>query len=168
MGCGSSSSINVVCPPGVMLPNVFFITGAPGSGKHTQMTKVVEKYHFKKIQVYDCLKKSAASGSEIGQKIKADLDAGRLVSSDLVVAALDEEMSANKSNMYLIEGFPKNKDNIEAWNKKMSPKYHLKNVFYFHCSMKTLEKRLIARGAKTGRKDDTPERIKKRLEIYKS
>jgi len=99
------------------------------------MTKVVEKYHFTKIQVYDCLKKSAASGSETGQKIKADLDAGKLVSSDLVIAALDEEMSANKSNMYLIEGFPKNKDNIEAWNKKMSPKYHLKNVFYFHCSM---------------------------------
>jgi adenylate kinase family enzyme len=34
--------------------------------------------------------------------------------------------------------------------------------------MKTLEKRLVSRGAKTGRKDDTPEMIKKRLEIYKS
>ena len=49
------------------------------------MTKVVEKYNLSKIHVYDCLKKSAASGSETGQKIKADLDAGRLVSSDLVV-----------------------------------------------------------------------------------
>ena len=154
MGCGSSSSINVVCPPGVWLPNVFFITGAPGSGKHTQMQKVVEKYNFTKIQVYDCLKKAAASGSEIGNQIKSDLDSGKLVSSDLVIAALDEEMSATKAQIYLIEGFPKNRENIEAWNKKMSPKYHLKNVFYFHCSMKTLEKRLISRGAKTGRKDD--------------
>ena len=63
MGCGSSSSINNIATPGVMLPNVFFITGAPGTGKHTQLTKVVEKYKFVKIQVYDCLKKSASSGS---------------------------------------------------------------------------------------------------------
>ena len=117
MGCGSSSSINVVCAPGVWLPNIFFITGAPGSGKHTQMQKVVEKYNFTKIQVYDCLKKTAASGSEIGNQIKIDLDAGKLVSSELVIAALDEEMTKTKSMMYLIEGFPKNRENIEAYLK---------------------------------------------------
>ena len=85
-----------------------------------------------------------------------------------MVAALDEEMTAHKSQIYLIEGFPKNKENIETWNKKLSHKYHLKRVFYFHCSMTTLEKRLAQRGQKTGRKDDSPELIKKRLELYKT
>ena len=69
-------------------------------------------------------------------------------------------MISKKSKVYLIEGFPKNKENAEVWNKKLMEKYHLKHVFYFHCSLDVLEKRLVARGKSSGRSDDQLDVVK--------
>lgn len=77
-------------------------------------------------------------------------------------------MSAKPSDLYVVEGFPKNKDNIDVWQKKMSSKYYLKHVFYFHCALDVLEKRLVSRGEQSGRADDTKDIIRSRLEKYKS
>ena len=83
------------------------------------------------------------------------MDSGALIESAVVVEVLERALLAKPAQVYLIEGFPKNKDNIEAWNKRLSGKYHLKHVFYFHCSLDVLEKRVIERGKQSGRADDS-------------
>ena len=167
MGCVSSSEAQAN-EPLQNLPIVIFITGAPGSGKRTQCAKVVEKYHFESISVFQALKQEAEGDSEQAKSIKAKLDSGQLIESAVVVDVLDKVMAQKNAKVYLIEGFPKNKDNIDVWNKKMSSKYHLKHVFYFHCALDVLEQRVIERGKKSGRADDAKEVVRARLEKYKA
>lgn len=83
-----------------------------------------------------------------------------MIPSSTVVEVLDRALSAKKAKVYLIEGFPKNKENAEVWNKKLIEKYHLKHVFYFHCSLDVLEKRLVSRGKSSGRADDQLDVVK--------
>jgi len=57
MGCTSSSAIQGADSPQLRhLPKVIFVTGAPGSGKRTQVAKMVKKYHFNHLSVLNCLK----------------------------------------------------------------------------------------------------------------
>ena len=77
-------------------------------------------------------------------------------------------MKVKNAKIYIIEGFPKNRDNAEAWNRQLSGRYHVIHVFYFHCSIDVLEKRLVNRGKNSGRADDKLEVIKERLEKYKN
>ena len=72
---------------------MFFVTGSPGSGKDTKLNNLVKKYNFSKIKAYDCISKSVNSRSDTGLKIKAFMDKGELVSSELTCKALDEEMT---------------------------------------------------------------------------
>jgi hypothetical protein len=55
-----------------------------------------------------------------------------LVGSEVVLRLIKEQI-ANKDDIYLIEGFPKNMENVEAWNKICAREFNLLKVFYFHC-----------------------------------
>jgi len=64
------------------------------------------------------------------------MDKGELVPSQLVCEVLDKLLSANanaNSRITVIEGFPKNQENIDAWNKRFRNRYHVYYCFYFHC-----------------------------------
>ena len=114
MGCTSSSTAQETVA-NKNLPKVIFVTGAPGSGKRTQCAKLVEKYGFTHISTYEAIKAEAAGDSEAAQALKKDMDSGKLIDSNKVIEVLDKAMQAKPSELYVIEGFPKNKDNVDAW-----------------------------------------------------
>lgn len=66
------------------------------------------------------------------------------------------------------EGFPRGIDNIKAWHAILGDTVHVEELFYFDCSVETMEKRLLKRAETSGRSDDNPATIKKRFMTFKS
>merc|ERR1712045_221078 len=70
-------------------------------------------------------------------------------------------------NNFLIDGFPRNEDNLQGWNKQMGEKVNLQCVLFFDCSQEICTARCLSRGAAgSGRSDDNEESLKKRFVTY--
>ena len=69
------------------------LLGAPGSGKGTQSAKLVERYGVPQVSTGDLLRNAVAEQTELGQKAKAAMDAGELVSDDIVVGMMRERLT---------------------------------------------------------------------------
>jgi adenylate kinase len=72
------------------------IFGAPGAGKGTQSDFIVEKYNLTHISTGDLLRKEIADKTPLGLRIKSIMDAGQLVSDDIVVEMIDNDVVANQ------------------------------------------------------------------------
>lgn len=71
-------------------------------------------------------------------------------------------MRKNEKKHFLIDGFPRDQDNVDQWKKTMSDKYYLQGVLVFDCDEKTSIQRCLERGKNSGRSDDNEESLKKR------
>jgi UMP-CMP kinase len=114
----------------VRLPEVVFFSGGLGSGKATALKQVQEKYPFATIDCSTVLRTAA----EQNEDVKKCIEAGELVSSDMVVKLLGDEMDKVENQCYVITGFPKSLDNWTAWNRQMQNTCHVKSFFHFECS----------------------------------
>lgn len=74
--------------------------------------------------------------------------------------------NAEKGTNFLIDGFPRNKENIDEWKRIVGDAVDIKQILYFECSFETMEKRILERGKTSGRSDDNPESLKKRFDTY--
>ena len=91
------------------------LLGAPGSGKGTQGVVLSQKYNIPQISTGDLLRASVAAGSELGKQAKSAMDAGALVSDDIVVGLIRERLSHDDAkNGYILDGFPRNIAQAEA------------------------------------------------------
>lgn len=91
------------------------LLGAPGSGKGTQGVVLSKKYNIPQVSTGDLLRAAVAAGSELGQKAKTAMDAGALVSDDIVIGLIKERLAANDAkNGYILDGFPRNIAQAEA------------------------------------------------------
>lgn len=77
-------------------------------------------------------------------------------------------MSFQESEKYnfLIDGFPRNKDNLDGWNKKMADKVNLQFVLVLSCAEDVCVERCLKRGQSSGRSDDNEESLKKRFQTF--
>lgn len=91
------------------------LLGAPGSGKGTQAQKLVKKYGAPQISSGDLLRDAVARGTALGLKARAAMDAGELVSDDLVLALIRERLSRPDAlRGFILDGFPRNIAQAEA------------------------------------------------------
>ena len=91
------------------------LLGAPGSGKGTQSKLLIEKYKIPQISTGDLLRAAAAAGSELGRKAKAAMDAGQLVSDDVVLGMIQERLSKPDARAgFILDGFPRNIPQAQA------------------------------------------------------
>lgn len=81
--------------------------GAPGSGKGTQASKLGKEVSFKHISTGDLLRSEIAKGSDLGLEVKKVIDAGQLVSDDLVIRLLQANIDLGSSK-YIFDGYPRN------------------------------------------------------------
>jgi len=76
-------------------------------------------------------------------------------------------MDKSGSNLFLIDGFPRNQNNLDGWEKQMSEKVNILFVLFFDAPEAVCVDRCLSRGqAGSGRSDDNPDSLKKRVNTY--
>ncbi len=91
------------------------LLGAPGSGKGTQAKLLVEKYKIPQMSTGDLLRAAVAAGTDLGKKAKAAMDAGQLVSDDVVLGMIQERLASPDAKAgFILDGFPRNIPQAQA------------------------------------------------------
>jgi len=94
------------------------LIGAPGGGKGTQAKLLIEKYGIPQISTGDLLREAVAAGTPLGVQAKAAMDAGQLVSDDIVLGMIKERLSKSDAQKgFILDGFPRNIPQAEALDK---------------------------------------------------
>jgi adenylate kinase len=88
--------------------------GAPGSGKGTQAKSLEADYGFPQISTGDLLRKAVADGTPLGRRAKAVMDAGELVSDDIVLGMIEERIAQrDAARGFILDGYPRNRAQAE-------------------------------------------------------
>ena len=90
------------------------LLGPPGAGKGTQAARLQASRGMIQLSTGDMLREARASGSPIGLKVKAVMDAGELVSDAIVTALIGERLDASTDRGAIFDGFPRTKPQAEA------------------------------------------------------
>ena len=91
------------------------LVGAPGSGKGTQAKMLVDKYAVPQISTGDLLRKAVAEQTPLGMMAKAAMDAGQLVSDQIVLEIIKERLGRpDADNGFILDGFPRNLNQAQA------------------------------------------------------
>ncbi|KAM3959266.1 cytidine/uridine monophosphate kinase Dak1 [Aphomia sociella] len=151
-----------------MVPEVVFVLGAPGAGKGTQCSFISKEYDFVHLSAGDLLREERQRpGSEYGEMIEQKIRNGEIVPVEVTCSLLHKAMQKSEKTRFLIDGFPRNKDNLDGWNRVMSDKTKLLFVLFFECSRDKCTERCLSRGAAgSGRSDDNIESLQKRFNTY--
>lgn len=167
-------------------PLVAFVLGGPGSGKGTQCKLICEEFGFKHLSAGDLLRAERNSpGSQYGEMIERHIREGSIVPVEVTCSLLEKAMvehcgvlggkakdngDSDKSGLrgkFLIDGFPRNADNLQGWTRQLADKVELMFVLFMDCPLEVCLKRCLDRGLQgSNRSDDNEESIRKRLTTY--
>ncbi|CAK1553092.1 unnamed protein product [Leptosia nina] len=151
-----------------MLPEVVFVLGAPGAGKGTQCSLISKEFGFVHLSAGDLLREERQRpGSEYGEMIEEKIRNGLIVPVEVTCSLIHKAMEKSGKARFLIDGFPRNKDNLDGWERVMSDKTKLLFVLFFECSRDLCTQRCLGRGAAgSGRSDDNLDSLQKRFNTY--
>jgi adenylate kinase len=142
--------------------------GPQGSGKGTQAKRIAAEHGIPHVSTGDMFRAAIAKRTPFGQKVEPILAAGDLVSDDLTVGLVRERLSEPDAERgFVLDGFPRNLAQAEALDGLLAELGRpLTLVIEFLIPDDVAVERLLGRAAEEGRPDDTPEAIRRRLEIY--
>lgn len=140
--------------------------GPPGAGKGTQAKLIEKEYNIPQLSTGDMFRAAIKNQTPLGVKVKDILDSGKLVPDETVVELVEEALNDDKfANGYILDGFPRTVPQAKAFEerlKKNGKKLH--SFLSLEVPDEELMTRILSRGQ--GRADDTPEKVKVRLEVY--
>jgi adenylate kinase len=155
------------------LPNVWSIMrlvllGAPGSGKGTQAARLKTELGVPHISTGDMLRAAVAQGTAMGRKAKAVMDAGQLVSDDILLGMLEERLAQDDAKSgFILDGYPRNLAQADALDHLLAKiGQPLDAVIQLEVPNVTIIGRCEIRFKAEGRADDNPDTVRKRLAIY--
>ena len=150
-------------------PKVVFVLGGPGAGKGTQCANIVRDFAFVHLSAGDLLRDARNSGDETGKMIDHYIKEGQIVPVEVTVALIKKAIESHQrqgKSLFLVDGFPRNQDNLEGWYRVMGDYCTVEFVLFFDCPEEVMEERLLKRGETSGRTDDNPDSIRKRFHTY--
>lgn len=152
----------------VVKPIVIFVLGGPGAGKGTQCEKIVKEFGYIHLSAGELLREERVSGSQNGDLIESCMKEGKIVPVEITISLIEKAMNKNSVKKFLIDGFPRNDNNLQGWNKEMDGKVDVKCVLFFDCTENECIRRIMERGKSSGRPDDNIESLKKRFHTHET
>lgn len=142
--------------------------GPPGAGKGTQAVKIAEKFGWKHVSTGDILRAEVSQGTPLGLQVKSVMDAGHLVSDELLVSIMESVFIRHDSvKGFVLDGFPRTLNQAQELDKMLAKHgRQVSLVLALEVNENELVTRLLKRAQDQGRKDDTEEVIKNRLVQY--
>jgi adenylate kinase len=144
--------------------------GPPAAGKGTQAKRLVTERGMVQLSTGDMLRAARTSGSELGKQVAAIMDAGSLVSDDIVIALIEECLSgAENAGGVIFDGFPRTVAQAEALDQMLAKRGQaIDRVIRLKVDDEDLLSRIAKRFEAEGRADDNPESYRTRLAAYNS
>ncbi|MGN6234539.1 adenylate kinase [Dyella sp.] len=144
------------------------LLGAPGSGKGTQATRLKTEFAVPHISTGDMLRAAVAAGTPLGMKAKAVMDAGHLVSDDILLGMLEERLAQDDArNGFILDGYPRNLAQASALDELLAKiGQPLDAVVKLEVPNAAIVERCELRFAAEGRADDNPDTVRRRLGVY--
>jgi adenylate kinase len=172
------------------------LLGAPGSGKGTQAQKLMAEKNIPQISTGDMLRAAVAAGSRFGQQAKSIMEAGQLVSDDIMLGIISERLTEpDAEDGFILDGFPRTKqqaldlgDLLDELGKPLDAAVLMdvdfdilmkrltgrrtcsltgKLLNVYFSSQEELDECTNAGGELIQREDDNEETIKSRLDVYR-
>lgn len=145
--------------------------GPPGAGKGTQSEFLIKHYGLVHLSTGDLLRAEIQANSPLGQQAQSLMSEGLLVPDDIVVGMIGNKLDANNTAKgFIFDGFPRTKAQAEALDALLEGRgEEITAMLALEVPTEELVKRLLGRGATSGRPDDKDETvIRKRIAEYES
>ncbi len=135
--------------------------GPPGSGKGTQSEKIIEKYGLIHLSTGDLLRTELAAQTPLGIEARKFMDKGQLVPDEVVIGMISSRLDAHPyAKGFIFDGFPRTAAQAEALDKLLDlKKTTITIVLALEVPEEELIRRLLGRGAVSGRTDDANEAV---------
>ncbi len=96
------------------------LLGPPGAGKGTQARKLVDERNMIQLSTGDMLREARSSGTEMGKKVAAIMDAGELVTDEIVIGLIEEKLQGDHGGGFIFDGFPRTLAQADALGELLS------------------------------------------------
>jgi len=143
--------------------------GPPGSGKGTQAKMLAERFKISAISTGEILRAAVREGTPLGRRAKAVVEAGKLVSDDLMVDLMRERLAApDARGGFILDGFPRTVEQAVALDQLLEGNgKSLTAVVNLSVPESVLIDRLQGRSGSESRADDRRETVLERLRVYR-
>ncbi len=144
------------------------LIGSPGSGKGTQAARLKDELDVVHISTGDMLRSAVKAGTPLGKKAKAVMDAGQLVSDEIMLGILEERLAADDvANGFILDGYPRTLPQVHALKELLARlQQPLDAVVEIRVPSEQIIERCRKRYEQEGRADDEPETVRRRLDVF--